>query len=228
MPTPYSSQWTTANPTVSPTSWPTANPTLGATGISRKLDNVKVAGPDFEVISKVDDIDLNRESTLFHGAKRDCEEASKGADVISVSVDSCAVTPSHNLISLVDQSGDHVTFTVSQTLIRCQNSQDLSWIATDFVNKDDELVCFKENNVKCGYVNTYTAHCEDGVSVIDLFLHDRVSGILKQTDGSKVVVPDACNTKGSDNAVCHFRYIVQCTPSMCKGQETKAHIRYVG
>jgi hypothetical protein len=147
----------------------------------------------------------------------DCKEESKMTDVVSVSVDKCGSKPDVNAVSIISQDGDSVTFSVSQSLTGCD---ELSWIATDFVNMDDEIVCLKESNLKCGQVSTYTAQCEDGMAAIDLFAHDGNANVLRQTDGSVVSVPDACDVTDAAKNTCHFRYLVQCAPSKCKGAVT--------
>jgi hypothetical protein len=154
-----------------------------------------------------------------------CEEASRKTDVISVAVDKCAATPSQDTIAIISQDGDSVTFSISQRLIGCDSSEELSWMATDFVDQDDEIVCLKESHVKCGHMSTYTAQCVDGMAAIDLFAHDGNSDLLKQTDSSGVSVPDACGAAGDEKKICHFRYLLYCMPSKCKGQETKISLR---
>ena len=157
-----------------------------------------------------------------------CEELSKQIDILSVSVDKCVATPAENLIEIISQDGNSVTFSVSQSLTGCEDGKELRWLATDFVDHHDELVCFTETNVKCGHVNTYTAHCDDGMTVIDVFASDGTGDILRQIDGSSVFAPDACTARGDDTKTCHFRYLLQCMPSLCQGQVTKTNIRHLG
>jgi hypothetical protein len=144
----------------------------------------------------------------------DCEEISKLKDIHPVPVDKCTDTPSETPITILSQDGDTVTFTVSQAFLGCNDEQ--SWLATDFVNQNDQLVCLKQ--VECHHAETYTAQCEDAMTVIDLYAF---SVALQQTDGSQVSVPDAChdddaNAPTSHSNMCHLRYLVRCTPSLCK------------
>lgn len=137
-------------------------------------------------------------------ASRGCDEESKRADIVPLTVDNCSVSPQKGTVAIISQDGDFVTFSVSQS-------------------------CIKESNVKCGIVNTYTAQCENGVAVIDLFAHDGSNkNILTQTDGSRIYVPEACDSEGDETRTCHFRYLLKCKPSLCKEQDSKAHIRHVG
>ena len=159
--------------------------------------------------------------------KDNCVEESKKIDVVSVAVDQCTASLPENSVAILSQDGTSVTFSVSQNLVGCDNSEVLSWIATDIVDTNDEIICLKELNVKCGHVKTYTAQCEHGVAVIDLFAYDGTSNVLMQSDGSSVSVPDACGPIGDEKKMCHFRYLVRCMPSMCRNQETKTSLRRV-
>lgn len=108
----------------------------------------------------------------------------------------------------------------------CENSKKRSWIATDFVGVNGDLICVKETNLNCGLEPTYTAQCEDGTTVIDLFAQDEIFG---QKDGSSLNVPPACNAPpGNATKMCHFRYLVQCQPSLCKGFEQQLSVRRLG
>ena len=181
----------------------------------------------FQVSALNDGNDGHLENPLVEVTTRACEELSKQTDIVSVSVDKCATTPAENLINIISQDGNSVTFTVSQSLTGCESGEGLHWLATDFVDHDDELVCFTETNVKCGHVNTYTAHCDDGMTVIDVFASDGTGDLLRQTDGSSVFAPDACTARGDDTKTCHFRYLLQCVPSLCRGEVTKTNIRHL-
>ena len=162
-------------------------------------------------------------------ASRGCDEESKRADIVPLTVDNCSVSPQKGTVAIISQDGDFVTFSVSQSFTGCENLDELSWLATDFIDNTNELTCIKESNVKCGIVNTYTAQCENGVAVIDLFAHDGSNkNILTQTDGSRIYVPEACDSEGDETRTCHFRYLLKCKPSLCKEQDSKAHIRHVG
>jgi hypothetical protein len=87
------------------------------------------------------------------------------------------------------------------------------WIATDFVDMTNELVCHKER-MDCGrHPVTYRAQCENGVTVVDVFAHDDT---LKQTNGAIVSVPEACGMQDGVNTMCHYRFVVQCTPCYIK------------
>jgi hypothetical protein len=153
----------------------------------------------------------------------DCAEESKKIDIFPVAVDKCSASPMENPISITSQDGDSVTFTVAQDMFGCDER---SWIATDFINQDDNIVCHKESNLKCGHVSTYTTSCEDGVAVIDLFAS---ANILHQTDGAVVSIPDACDaTAGDAKHACHLRYHIQCVPSMCSDKQESSMSRRLG
>ena len=202
----------------------------GPISCSRRLTvdtRTESAGP-FLLSAFNNDLDNHIETPIEVATARDCKEMSRLADIVSVSIDKCAATPLEESIAIISQDNDSITFSVSQSFTGGVGGGKLSWVATDFVSKDDKLVCLTETDVKFGYVNTYTAQCEDGTTVIDLFAFDGNHGILKQTDGSKVTVPGACNVAGDSTKICHFRYLLQCSPSLCKSEETKLHMRHLG
>jgi hypothetical protein len=149
-----------------------------------------------------------------------CTEQSKALDVLIVPVDKCVIQPNgENAVTILSQDGETVSFSVLQNWKGCQNGKKLDWIATDFVGAHGELTCSTETALDCGLVQTYTAQCEDGMTVIDLFAHDNIFG---QTDGSRIFIPPACNPLGDAAKMCHFRYLLQCKPSLCQGLETQS------
>jgi hypothetical protein len=209
----------TLAPTDSPTLAPTASPTSVPSSIPTPWPTQKPTPPPTRTPTIAKPPTWPYRSRALEASVRkeliDCKDESRKIDVFPIAVDRCFSGPLENPVSIISQDGDYVTFSVSQSLTGCD---ELGWIATDFVNMDDEIVCLKESNLKCGHVTIYTAKCEDGMAAIDLFAHDGNSNVLRQTDGSLVSVPDACDATGDAKNTCHFRYLVQCVPSKCKGQ----------
>ena len=152
----------------------------------------------------------------------ECERKSLTVDVIPVAVDSCAVDPIDAPISLVSQDGNSVTFALSQVWKGCGSSHEqLGWVAADYVSRGDELTCTKFSNLDCGFATTLTAQCEDGATVIDLYVQDEQPDLFYQKDGSSLVVPEACEATGSAEKMCHLRYVLKCEPSQCdKSRQT--------
>jgi hypothetical protein len=148
-----------------------------------------------------------------------CENQSKVFDAISIPVDKCiSRSNTQHAVKILSQDGDTVFFSVMQKWKGCNGSGKLSWVATDFVGINGELTCATETDLDCGLIQKYTADCEKGMAVIDLFTQDEMFG---QTDGSSTYVPRACNASGDTTKICHFRYVLQCKPSsLCKTQST--------
>ena len=150
-----------------------------------------------------------------------CLEASKAVDTHFVPVDTCVINSNgDHPIRIVSQNGNSVAFAVVPKWKEWKNSGQLSWIATDFVAMNGELSCrVTTNDLNLNGVQTYKAQCEDGVTVIDLFIHDKKFG---QFDGSSIQVPSACNASGDATKICHSRYMVHCNPSLCIGLGTQS------
>jgi hypothetical protein len=144
-------------------------------------------------------------------------------EALQIPVDKCTASDYVNPITIISQDAETVTFSVSQVWKGCDatsSSRDrrLGWIATDYVNKDDELICAKMQSLDCGFSMTYTAMCTEGDTVVDLYTYDEDPAVFGQTDGTVVVVPLACEPFGDETKMCHFRYIVSCESS--KGSDT--------
>jgi hypothetical protein len=149
-------------------------------------------------------------------------------EVLQIPVDNCTATDYANPISILSRDDKTVTFSVSQVWKGCgtgESSGDrrLGWIATDYVSKDDELLCYKTESLDCGFSSTYTAMCTDGDTVVDLYTFDEDPTIFGQADGTGVVVPSACAPSGDQTSMCHFRYILSCKANESNGMdETEA------
>jgi hypothetical protein len=139
-------------------------------------------------------------------------------EALQIPVDKCTASDYANPITILSQDTETVTFSVSQVWKGCgarNSSRDrrLGWIATDYVNKDDELICAKTQSLDCGFSTTYTAMCTDGDTVVDLYTYDEDPAVFGQTDGTVIVVPSACEPSGDQTNMCHFRYVVSCKSS---------------
>ena len=146
-----------------------------------------------------------------------CAEASKSVDVAMMGIQKCTVFPEVDPIHIVYQDGDSVTFTVSQSWKGCQNDEDqntVTWMATDFIGDDGNLECSTVSNVACGQTGMHTALCEDGVSIVDIYAFD-AEGTIFRSPQEKVYLPLACNVSGEASKLCHFRYVLKCSPSLC-------------
>jgi len=144
----------------------------------------------------------------------ECERNSKALDILPVSVDSCSVTDFESPIKIISQDGASVTFSVRQVWKGCTGGNDkLAWMAADYIGLDNELHCSNYNNLICDVISEITAKCSDGVTVVDLFGFE--PGLFSQTDGSGMNIPEACQALGNIKEMCHFRYILKCTPSLC-------------
>ena len=141
-------------------------------------------------------------------------------------MEKCEVSPEVNPIRIVYQDADSVTFAVSQSWKGCQEEEEddhtISWLATDFVGQHGELECSTVSNAVCGHVGMYTAQCEDGVSVVDIYAYD-AGGAIFQSPEEKVFLPLACNAHGEPTKMCHFRYLLKCSPSLCNNDNNRDH-----
>jgi len=155
----------------------------------------------------------------------DCRAQSLVADIHSVPVDKCVTKVRNETLQIISQNITSVTFTISQTWKGCENFYEhdhererLGWIATDYINTQGELLCEKQSDLQCGMVETYTALCTGDIAVVDLYSFD--DELFGQTDGTDLTPPIACGAdkkqKGRrKNNKCHFRYILNCAPSLC-------------
>jgi len=149
--------------------------------------------------------------------KSDCRTKSPVQDVHPVQVDKCVTTPSKDTVQIVSQDKESVTFSVSQKWKGCGSERGkLGWVATDYINVHGDLECVKKNDLSCGLAETYTAHCTDGIAVVDLYSFDEQEGLFGQTDGTDMVIPLACGASGTETKKCHFRYVLKCEPSLCE------------
>jgi hypothetical protein len=154
----------------------------------------------------------------------DCRVRSRLEDVHPVQVDTCITPPLKEVIQIVSQDKESVTFSVVQQWKGCgaaQGSGKIGWIATDYVTTAGDLECDKKSNVSCGLSETYTAHCSEGMAVIDLYAYD--GSIFSQSDGTNLVVPLACDGTGDESKRCHFRYVLGCEPSLCNNNSGNAN-----
>lgn len=133
-----------------------------------------------------------------------CKTLSASVDFYNIPVDSCSSFLPVNTFKISSQDRDTVTFSVTQNC----NSE---WIASDFVGLNSELICIK--NPVCGVPELYTATCLDGITIVDLYIHGKSFG---QIDGSMMVIPNACDVNGGGSSLCHFRYMLKCSPSKCE------------
>ena len=137
-------------------------------------------------------------------------------DVLQIAVDNCTATDYANPISILSRDDKTVTFSVSQVWKGCgtgESSGDrrLGWIATDYVSKDDELLCSKTESLDCGFSSPRTRPCVQ--MAILLWICTRLTKTLQslvRADGTGVVVPSACEPSGDQTSMCHFRYILSC------------------
>lgn len=109
-------------------------------------------------------------------------------EVLQIPVDNCTATDYANPITILSRDEKTVTFSVSQVWKGCGTGESLGdrrlgWIATDYVSKDDELLCSKTDSLDCGFSTTYTAMCTDSDTVVDLYTYDEDPTIFGQPDG---------------------------------------------
>jgi hypothetical protein len=157
-----------------------------------------------------------------------CIEDSKAIDVAMVQVDKCTASLDENPLKLLSQDKLTVELNLSQIWKGCDpGSVDdkLTWIAADYVGPDGELTCTRFNDLRCGLTTTFTAICQDGATIVDLYTYDSDSDVFSQQDDAPLVVPLACGASGDGTKMCHFRYVIQCEPSLC---ENAAPIPKVG
>ena len=159
----------------------------------------------------------------------DCETESKKIDVLNVKVDKCAAAPATDdpPIRILSQDEDSVKIAVSQVWKGCDSSgSELAWLAVDYVSLDDRLACDRFDKVPCGVTSIVEAKCHDGAAVIDLYQHDKNSGMFFQEDESAIDVPEACGGKGDTRQMCQSRFIVKCKPSQCRNAKTPPTRRF--
>jgi len=167
------------------------------------------------------------EAALVLADDENAEKLSSGADesvkndsgdIQEIEMEKCVVVSAStdvNPITIVSQDDESVTFTVSQSWKGCDGGGGasagvVSWLATDYIAVNGDLECSTSDNVRCGVVNTYTAQCEDGFSIVDLYAYDK-EGELFQSHNEKVFVPLACGSSGHIKKMCHFRYMLKCS-----------------
>ena len=120
-----------------------------------------------------------------------------------IHVDNCMNIATDNLIKIISQDGDRISFSVTQD---CKSE----WLATDFMALGNNLICQQTRN--CRMPNEYISMCVDGVAIVDLYAYGDSYG---QTDGLPLVIPKACDRSASGYSLCHFRYLLKCYPSRC-------------
>lgn len=151
-----------------------------------------------------------------------CEEKSKSEGIHTIKVDECVAAPHEDPVKIISQDVDSVKFEVRQVWKGCEAGGTLSWVATDYINEDGDLTCVKESNMECGEKTVYTAHCTEGVAVVDLYTFDEERGVFGQADGSQMVTPLVCDAHGDPAKTCHFRYALQCAPAACDDGDDNA------
>ncbi|KAI2496385.1 oxidoreductase [Fragilaria crotonensis] len=148
-----------------------------------------------------------------------CVEDSKAVDVATVQVDKCTTSLVENPLKILSQDKKTVDLSLSQIWKGCHSGSvddKLTWIAADYVGPDGELTCTRFNDLKCGLTTTFTAICQDGATIVDLYMYDSDSDVFSQQDDAPLVVPLACGASGDGTKMCHFRYVIQCEPSLCE------------
>ena len=179
---------------------------------------------EIDVVQKTAENDvIHKEFDILNKFETECESKSKKHDVLPVPVDSCSVIDFESPIQIIDQGGDAVRFSVNQVWKGCSrtsHNDKLGWLAADYVGLDDELHCTKFSDLHCGLASEITAKCNDGATVVDLFTFE--PSLFSQGDGSGVIVPDACEVAGNTKHMCHFRYILKCSPSLCASDRPAA------
>ena len=186
-------------------------------------NNHAITAGESEDLRDADDFPSVDESTAEEKEHEpDCQRASRIRDVVEIPTEQCDFHDDEsaevNPITIISQDGDTVTFTVSQLWKGCdrdERSGGLTWLATDFIGESGDLECPKTQDVPCGEINTFTSKCEDGAAVVELFVYDKTGSVIKPRQ-NKLFVPLACNTGGDATKMCGFRYLLQCSPSLCE------------
>jgi len=158
----------------------------------------------------------SHEKNLFES---NCVKESKLLDIQKVPVDKCVAPSVESPVNIESQDGQTITFSISQVWKGCDaNNLKLDWMAVDYQSDREELECAKLENVKCGKTETFTASCNDGVAIVDLYSHDKT--VFAQEDGSQVMIPTACGIASEGHSTCHFRYLIKCLPSKCAEEKS--------
>jgi len=160
-----------------------------------------------------------RKNHLKHSSSKNGCGGPKPEDLRQVAVDKCAAAKTADIseVSIVLQDSESVTVAISQVWKGCNDNDPngaVSWMAADFIGYDGDLECKKFASVDCGAAATITMQCQDGASVLDLYMYDD-STLFVQTDGSEINIPRACDASSDRSKMCHTRYIVRCAPTNC-------------
>ena len=159
------------------------------------------------------------------GTTDSCVEQSKRFDVHPVVVDQCTTAKTvpnvADPISIDSQDEETVSFSINQSwqgtigneegILAVNNT--ISWLAVDYESPVGDLRCHEFVNVPPGKFFTSTAKCTNGWSVVDLYA--RQKKLFRQQNDSSVLVPAACDAAMDGANMCHFRYMLRCSPSRC-------------
>jgi hypothetical protein len=157
-----------------------------------------------ETIKKLDEVAVENDP-------EDCDDTTNA--IINVPVQGCTTKLPESPIEIVSRDASSVTFTVSQVWRDCENGND-GWLAADFITTKGDLKCFKtEGGSMCPMKATHTTLCDEGAVVVDLYAYD---DHFFGNNRGQVSVPMACRPSGDRNKMCHYRYILQCTPKKCE------------
>ena len=161
----------------------------------------------------------------FHG---DCG-VSLDSYIYRIPVNDCIIPDIESPIRITKQGHDSVTFTIHQIWNGCQamnSGKSIGWVATDYVDLDNEIRCDTVLSMKCNDSVSYTARCDNGASVIDVYTFDE-SGSFSQANDGYLAPPLVCDIlKPIDQTkVCHFRYLLQCSPVKCKRHRSRTYLK---
>jgi hypothetical protein len=157
-----------------------------------------------EATKKLDEVALEKDPA-------DCDDMTNA--ILEVPVEGCTTKLPESPIEIVSRGVSSVTFTVSQVWHDCENGNE-GWLATDFITTKGDLECFKtEGGSICPTKVTHTASCDEGAVVVDLYAYD---DHFFENNRGQVSVPMACRPSGDRTKMCHYRYILQCTPKKCE------------
>ena len=118
-------------------------------------------------------------------------------------------------LRVLSQDGDTTKFAIQQACDVTQSEP--VWAAVDYLKEDDTLDCKRIDNFSYGEVKTFTARCDDGATVVDVYTGPGSRG------GSAVALPEACGLDSNINAAgWHERYLVRCRPTKVAKAMTKS------
>ena len=164
-----------------------------------------------ELPSSSDDVDSSSSS---------CESSSKPSDIFSIPTGGKCVLGDEHPIDIVHQNGMSVTFKIFQDWT---NHEELQWLAANYEGKGNRQRCLSQEGIQPGESMAFTAECQDGLSVVDLYISHPTAATADRNRMNRIDIPQSCKPPDQLHS-CHFRYALKCSPTKCqeKGKRLKA------